>query len=345
MSPNFPQRKIGDASVSALGLGCMGMSTGALTGEKRDMEEIFKTLSTAADIGMTFWDTSDFYLDNEELLGKWFHQTGRRNEIFLATKFGCKHGPGGFTDVQVNGSPEYVREACEKSLKTLGVEYIDLYYCHRIDPKTPIEKTVAAMAELKKEGKIRHLGLSECSARTLERACKVHKIDAVQMEFSPFALDIEDLGFLKVARELGVKIVAYSPLGRGFLSGTIKSRADLGENDIRARVHPRFSEENFPGNVKLVEIFEDIAREKGSTTGQVALAWVLAQGDDFIPIPGTKRVKYLLDNAGAVKVHFTDEDEKRVRKGLDAIGGAKGSRYPEAILAGCFGDSPELDSA
>ena len=256
----------------------MGMSISAVTGEPRDEEEVFKTLTKAADLGITFWDTSDFYMDNEELLGKWFRQTGRRGEIFLATKFGCKHGPGGLGNVQVDGSPEWVREACEKSLETLGVDHIDLYYAHRIDPKVPIEKTVAAMADLKKAGKVRHLGLSECSARTLERACKIHQIDAVQMEFSPFAMEIEDTGFLQVARRLGVTIVPYSPLGRGFLSGSIKSRNDFSLNDPRLRMFPRFSEENFAGNLKLVHIFEDLAKDKGCTTGQVALAWVLAQG-------------------------------------------------------------------
>lgn len=279
MSSKFPQRKIGGTPVSALGLGCMGMSFSVLTGEKRDEEEIFNTLTKAADLGITFWDTSDFYFDNEELIGKWFRQTGRRGEIFLATKFGCRHGPGGLGNVQTDGSPEWVREACEKSLKTVGVDYIDLYYAQRIDPKVPIEKTVEAMAELKKEGKVRHLGLSECSARTLERACKVQQIDAVQMEFSPFAMEIEETGFLQVARRLGVTIVPYSPLGRGFLSGTIKSRDDFPPNDPRPRMHPRFSEENFAGNLKLVKIFEDLAKDRGCTTGQVALAWVLAQGD------------------------------------------------------------------
>lgn len=337
------------------------MSMSLVTGEKRDEEEIFQVLTKAADIGITFWDTSDFYLDNQDILANWFHKTGRRNEIFLATKFGCKHGPGGFRDVQTDGSPEYVREACDKSLKTLGTDYIDLLYVQRIDSKVPIEKTVAAMADLKSEGKIRHLGLSECSSRTLERACKVHQIDAVQMEFSPFAMEIEDTGFLDVARKLSVTIVPYSPLGRGFLSGTIKSRDDFPPNDPRPRTFPRFSEENFPANLKLVQIFEDLAKEKGCTTGQVALAWVLAQGDgkcycvpedrqdlnfqpDFIPIPGTKHMKYLLENAGAVQMQLNKEDDKRIRDGLNAIGGAKGARYPEAIMAGCFGDSPEMES-
>jgi aryl-alcohol dehydrogenase-like predicted oxidoreductase len=342
--------------VSALGLGCMGMSMSLFTGLPRDEEEISKTLTTAADLGITFWDTSDAYGDNEEMIGKWFRQTGRRNEIFLATKFGVKRVDG---KMEVDGSPEYIKQACIKSLELLGTDHIDLYYQHRVDTTTPIEKTIEAMAELKKEGKIRHLGLSECSARTLERACKVHPIAAVQVEYSPFALDIETTGFLDLARKLGVKIVAYSPLGRGFLTGTIKSRADLNPKDARFIMHPRFTEENFPGNLKLVNIFANIAKEKGCATGQIALAWVLAQGDgkcilssrresmlivteDFIPIPGTTHVKYLTQNADSVKVNFSDEDERRVRAGLDAIGGAKGARYPEAILAGCFADSPEL---
>ncbi|CAI6336843.1 unnamed protein product [Periconia digitata] len=341
MTSNFPRRSLGDTTVSALGLGCMGMSTMLFMGMTRNEDEVFDTLSKAADMGITFWDTSDFYGDNEQLIGKWFRKTGRRNEIFLATKFGCVRGstPGQIT---VSGTPEYVKAACEQSLKTLGVDYIDLYYQHRVDTNTPIEKTVEAMAQLKEQGKIRYLGLSECSARTLERACKVHPIAACQMEFSPFAMEVEETGFLETARSLGVKIVAYSPLGRGFLTGAIKSRADMDPKDMRLHMYPRFSEENFPGNIKLVEIFESIAKEKGCTTSQVALAWVLAQGDDFIPIPGTKHMKYLLDNAGAVHIKFTKEDEQRVRDGLDAIGGAKGARYPESILSTCFVDSPEI---
>ncbi|KAL5425217.1 hypothetical protein PMIN06_003693 [Paraphaeosphaeria minitans] len=227
MADSFPQRKVGGTSVSVLGLGCMGMSMSVLTGEKRDDQEIFNTLTTAADMGITLWDTSDFHLDNEDVLSSWFRKTGRRKNIFLATKFGYKHGPRGLGDVQISGSPE-----------------------------TPIEKTVGALAELKQAGKIRHIGLSECSSRTLERACKVAKIDAVQMEFSPFAMRIEDTGFKDVARKLGVTI----------------SRADFGSNEPRPRMHPRFSEENFPENLKLVRIFEDIAKEKDSATGQVALA-------------------------------------------------------------------------
>jgi aryl-alcohol dehydrogenase-like predicted oxidoreductase len=225
------------------------------------------------------WDTSDIYgpFTNEKLIGKWFKETGRRNEIFLATKFGNKMVNG---KMEVVGAPEYVKEACQASLERLQTDHIDLYYQHRVDPTVPIEKTVGAMAELKKEGKIRYLGLSECSARTLQRACKVHPIAAAQMEYSPFALEIESdqTNFLTTARELGVKIVAYSPLGRGFLTGAIKSREDLDSSDSRAN-HPRFSEAHFKDNLSLVETLAGIAKEKGVTPGQLSLAWVLAQGE------------------------------------------------------------------
>jgi aryl-alcohol dehydrogenase-like predicted oxidoreductase len=276
MSMNFPQRKIGDASVSAVGLGCMGMSISLMLSTGRDEEEVFKTLTKAADLGITFWDTSDAYLDNEEIIGKWFRDTGRRDEIFLATKFGVKVANG---KLEVIGRPEYVAEACQKSLERLGTDRIDLYYQQRVDTTVPIEKTVGAMAQLVKERKVRYLGLSECSAATLRRACKVHKIAACQMEYSPFALDVETSGFLVAARELGVKIIPYSPLGRGFLTGAIKSRSDLDSKDPRFTMHPRFSEQNFDANLRLVDIFAQLAKEKGCTSGQVALAWVLHQGE------------------------------------------------------------------
>jgi len=275
MTPNFPQRKIGDASVSAIGLGCMGMSVSLMLSTGRDEEEVFKTLTKAADLGITFWDTSDAYLDNEDVIGKWFRETGRRDEIFLATKFGLKRDNG---KAEVIGRPEYVAEACQKSLERLGIDRIDLYYQHRVDTTVPIEKTVEAMAQLVKQGKVRYLGLSECSAVTLRRACKVHQIAVCQMEYSPFALEVETTGFLDVARELGVKIVPYSPLGRGFLTGAIKSRADFDPQDPRLTMFPRFSEENFAANLKLVDIFAEIAKEKSCTSGQAALAWVLSQG-------------------------------------------------------------------
>lgn len=261
----------------------------------------------------------------------------------------------------VRGDAAYVKEACAASLERLGTDRIDLYYQHRVDDKVPIEETVGAMAELKKEGKIRYLGLSECSARTLRRAHAVHPIAAVQMEYvrfdrlseyvlkhhrySPFALEIESeqTDFLRTARELGVKIVAYSPLGRGFLTNTIKSRSDLESNDSRFN-HPRFSEDNFGENLKLVSTISELAKKKGVTTGQLVLAWVLAQGEDFIPIPGTKRVKYLEENAAAVDVKLSDEDVKQLRKEIEKVGGSKGERYPAAMMSKCFGDSPELPS-
>lgn len=257
----------------------MGMSFGYTSFGGYDDEQSLKVLTRAADLGITLWDTSDIYgpFTNEKLIGRWFKETGRRDEIFLASKFGNKFEDGA---MNVYGSPEYVKQACAASLERLQTDRIDLYYQHRVDPDTPIEKTVQAMAELKAEGKIRYLGLSECSARTLRRAHKVHPIAAAQMEYSPFALEIESsqTDFLKTARELGVKIVAYSPLGRGFLTGSIKTREDLDDKDSRFN-HPRFSEENFKDNLKLVEILSDIAKEKGCTPGQLSLAWVLAQGD------------------------------------------------------------------
>ncbi|KAF3761741.1 Aldo/keto reductase [Cryphonectria parasitica EP155] len=343
MAPDYPKRKLGDDLVSAQGLGCMGMSFAYTSFGGQDDEESLRVLTRAADIGVTFWDTSDVYgpFKNEELLGRWFKETGRRDEIFLATKFANKFVDG---KMVVDGSPEYVKEACAASLKRLGTDRIDLYYQHRIDPNTPVEKTVQAMAELKAEGKIRYLGLSECSSRTLERAYKVHPIAAVQMEYSPFALEIESeqTNLLKTARAHGVKLIAYSPLGRGFLTGSIRSPADLDEKDGR-RAHPRFNQENFPGNLKLVETLAAIAKEKGCTPGQLSIAWVMAQGEDVIPIPGTKRVKYLEENANAVNVQLSKEDEAKIRKAIESVGGSKGARYPEAMMDRCFGDSVELE--
>ncbi|KAH6657188.1 aldo-keto reductase [Truncatella angustata] len=345
MASKYPQRKIGDTSVSAQGLGCMGMSFGYTSYGGYDDEESLRVLTRAADLGITFWDTSDVYgpFTNEKLIGKWFKETGRRNEIFLATKFAHAMING---QVEIVGTPEYVKQACQKSLERLQTDYIDLYYQHRVDPNTPIEKTVGAMAELIKEGKVRNLGLSECSARTLQRAHKVHPIAAAQMEYSPFALQIESdqTNFLSTARELGVKIVAYSPLGRGFLTGAIKSREELDPSDSRF-YHPRFSGEHFKDNLKLVEVLADIAKEKGITPGQLSLAWVLAQGEDIIPIPGTKRIKYLEENVEAVNIKLSKDDESKIRQAINSVGGSKGQRYPVAIMSRCFGDSPELDSS
>ena len=283
----FPQRKIGNDLVSAIGLGCMGMSI-VLSSGPYDDEESLKVLTQAADMGINFWVTSDRYgpYTNEELIGRWFKETGRRNEIFLATKFGTAIADG---KMEVCGKPDNVIESCEGSLKRLNTDHIDLYLQHRVDPKTPIEHTVEAMVQLKKAGKIRYLGLSECSAQTLRRAHKVHPIAAAEMEFSPFALEIESpqTGFLQTARELDVKIIPYSPLGRGFLTGTIKSRDDFDPKDTR-RLFPRFSEENFAGNFKIVEELACIAKEKGCAPGQLALAWVLAQGDGERILPNVE---------------------------------------------------------
>ena len=335
---------IGDTKVSAQGLGCMGMSFGYSSFGGYDDNESSKVLTRAADMGITFWDTSDIYgpHTNEKLIGKWFKDTGRRNEIFLATKFANKMEDG---KMVVRGDAAYVKEACAGSLERLGIDCIDLYYQHRVDSNTPIEETVTAMAELKQEGKIKYLGLSECSATTLRRAYAVHPIAAVQMEYSPFALEIESdqTAFLQTARELGVTIVAYSPLGRGFLTNTIKSRADFDDNDTRKN-HPRFSEEHFGENLKLVSTLSAIAKNKGVTPGQLALAWVLAQGDDFIPIPGTKRVKYFEENAKAVDVRFSEAEVQEIRREIEKVGGGQGARYPPAMMNRCFGDSPELPS-
>lgn len=321
----------------------MGMTQAYTSFGGYNDEESLRCLTRAADLGITLWDTSDIYgpETNERLIGKWFKETGRRNEIVLCTKFGNVYEGGGRTG-GIRGDKAYVKQACEKSLARLGIDKIDLYYQHCVDSETPIEETVAAMVELKREGKIEYLGLSECSATTLRRACKVHHIAAVQMEFSPFALEIESeqTQFLATARELGVKIVAYSPLGRGFLTNTIKSRDGIEANDSRAN-HPRFSAEHFGDNLKLVETLAAMAEKKGLTSGQLVLAWVLAQGDDLIPIPGTKRVKYLEENAKAVDVKLTEQEVKDIRAEIEKVGGVKGERYPAKMLAKCFGDSVE----
>ncbi|PVH71527.1 Aldo/keto reductase [Cadophora sp. DSE1049] len=296
MAPKLLTRKLGKdgPEVPALGFGLMGLS--AFYGTPDSDEERFKVLDRAFELGETFWDSADVYADSEELVAKWFARTGKRAEIFVATKFGVTAGEDG--SLKMDSSPECVKKACEKSLMRLGVECIDLYYCHRVGD-TPIEETVKAMVELKKDGKIKYLGLSEISSKTLRRACKVHHISAVQIEYSPFALDIEhpDIGLLNTCQELGVAVVAYSPLGRGMLTGAYKSPDDFEPGDFRTYA-PRFSAENFPKNLKLIEDLGTIAKMKGCTTGQLTLAWLLAQGNDVFPIPGTKKIKYLEENLG-----------------------------------------------
>ncbi|KAK6601156.1 hypothetical protein QC760_006059 [Botrytis cinerea] len=336
--PRLPTRKLGryGPEVVAQGFGTMGLS--AFYGSTESDEERFKVLDRAYELGQTNWDTADMYADSEDLLGKWFKRTGKRDQIFLASKFAFKANADGTRTCDT--SPEYVKAACAKSLQRLGVQTIDLYYCHRVDKKTPIEKTVEAMAELKREGKIRYLGLSEVSPKTIRRAEKIHHIDAVQVEYSPFSLDIEQNEVLKTCRQLGIAIVAYSPLGRGFLTGQIKSRADFEPSDFRLNA-PRFSQENFPKNLVLVKELAKIASEKGVTPGQLSLAWLAAQGDDIIPIPGTKKIKYLEENMEALHVQLSRQEEREIRTAIEKvqIGGA---RYPESMNGYLFGDTPEL---
>lgn len=359
MSP-LPTAALGanGPQVPRLGLGLMGLSYGY--GKPKPDEQRLAFLDAAYQLGETFWDSgmllfnpdfvqsklivnpADIYGDNEDLLGTWFRlNPEKRKDIFLATKFA-----GRFTEetkeMFVDSSAEYVPKACEKSLARLGVSTIDLYYCHRLDRKTPIEKTVEAMVQLRDQGKIRYIGLSECSAESLRRAHKVHPITAVQMEYSPFALEIESPQYklLETARELGVAVVAYSPLGRGFLSGAITSPDDFEEGDFR-RYAPRYNEENFPKNFVLVEKIKEIAEKKNVTPSQLTLAWLLAQGLDIFPIPGTTKIDRLKENLDCLDIQLSSTEQATVRAACDAVE-ISGARYPEALMAVAFADTPPL---
>jgi aryl-alcohol dehydrogenase-like predicted oxidoreductase len=326
MTNNIPRRTLGQGlEVSAIGLGCMGMSD--FYGPA-DHATNLAVLNHAIDIGVNFLDTADMYGvgRNEELLGEVLKT--RRAEVVLATKFGNVRGPNG-EFLGVNGRPEYVRSACDASLKRLGVDHIDLYYQHRVDPQVPIEDTVGAMAELVKAGKVRYLGLSEASAATLRRAVRIHPIAALQSEYSLWTRDVE-AEILPTARECGIGFVPYSPLGRGFLTGAIRNVEQLAPNDWR-RSNPRFQDENFDANRRLVEAITAIAAEKNVTPAQLALAWLLHQGNDIVPIPGTRRIERLDENAAATRIALNDNDLQRIEQTL-ATTHVAGARYPQEAM-------------
>ncbi|KAL1839750.1 hypothetical protein VTK73DRAFT_3931 [Phialemonium thermophilum] len=324
--PSLPTRPLGRNGplVSAIGYGAMSLGGVYNTTTPDSNEHKLAVLDHAYEIGERFWDTADVYFDSEDRIGDWFRKTGKRDEIFLASKFAITFDEKRIQTV--HNDREYMRAACERSLKRLGVETIDLYYCHRVDGKTPIEKTVEAMAELKREGKIRYLGLSEVSADTIRRAHAVHPITAVQVEYSLFTLDIEKARVLQTCRELGIAVVAYSPVGRGLLTGQVRSYDDLGPNDWRRHV-PKYAAENFPKILALVDKINRVAQAHGCTNAQVCLAWLLAQGDDVFPIPGTRTPSHLDENVQAASIKLTDDEVRELRRYAEETE-LIGDRYP-----------------
>ena len=335
MSKAIPRRVLGKQglTVSAIGLGCMGMSD--FYGPS-DHSTNLAVLNHAIDIGVNFLDTADMYGTgrNEQLLSEVLRE--RRAEVVLATKFGIERAADGKV-LGINATPDYIARACDASLKRLGVDHIDLYYQHRVDPKVPIEDSVGAMARLVQAGKVRHIGLSEASANTLRRAVKVHPITALQNEYSLWTRDVES-GALPVCRELGISLVAYSPLGRGFLTGKIQKRSDLPENDWRL-TNPRFQDEAFETNLRLVEAVTAVASERGCTPAQLALAWLLHQGEDIVPIPGTRSATRLDENAGAATLKLTAGELERI-EGVLSSRAVAGKRYVEAGMSSVNGESP-----
>ncbi|UJR18443.1 hypothetical protein I4U23_005348 [Adineta vaga] len=336
---SMPRRRLGKngPKISAIGYGAMSLSFAY--GPTSSDEERFKIFDRAIELGSTYFDSADIYGDNEDLLGKYFQKyPHQRQKVFLATKFAVVITPG-FKSASSRGDAQYVREACEKSLKRLGIDSIDLYYVHRIDKNVPIEETMNALKELVKARKVKYIGLSECSSDTLRRAYAIHPIACVQVEYSPFSLDIESepIGLLKTCRELDVAIVCYSPLGRGLLTGQIQNPDDLNTNDFRRRF-PRFSKENFPKNLQLVNQLTAIAHKKGCTSSQLVLAWILAQGEDFIVIPGTGKTKNLEENIRAAQIKLNEEEIKEIRLACEKASVA-GDRYPEMMHAELYADS------
>ncbi|KAL6413321.1 putative aldo-keto reductase protein [Ilyonectria robusta] len=335
-------RKLGHngPNVSALGLGLMGLGYPVYGAPPTD-EDRFALLDRAHEIGATFWDTANMYGDSEEIVGKWFKRTGKRSDIFLATKFGYVIGSPTY---ETDSSPEYCKKCCEDSLKTLGVDFIDLYYVHTVNAKTPIEATMRAMAELKAAGKIKHIGLSNIKSSELRRAVKIAPVAAVQIEYSAFARDIESphgTDLLATCRELGVSIIGYAPLGRGLLTSTFTNTdAASAGTDMRSSFFPRFQGENRDKNIQLVQQLTALAEKKNCSTSQLAIAWLLKQGDDVIPIPGTKKVKYLEENWGSLDVDLTDAEEAEIRRFVESAEVA-GGVVPEGMEAHQYGTTAE----